>query len=336
MATNSMLSLNTSTDPSNMKGFRRMFAPGRLTLGVFFPIEAFEGDQPSMQYQEDLARRAEELGFAALWFRDVPLRDPSFGDIGQVFDPWVYLGWIAAQTREIALATGSIILPLRHPLHTAKAAASVDQLSGGRLVLGLASGDRPVEFPAFGVDFEQRSALFRENLRVIRTVLNGEFPSLHSSYGQLYGSADLVPKPMGRLPMLVTGHSGQRLEWIAQHADGWITYPRGIERQMEVASRWRAAVEAAAPGAFKPFVQSFYLDLSDNPEQPPTPIHLGFRGGRSFVLRFLEALHGIGVNHVILNLKYGARDAGAVLEEIGNQVLPQLEASMAAAASSSP
>ena len=103
--------------------------------------------------------------------RDVPLRDPSFGDIGQVYDPWVYLGWIAAHTQTIALATGSIVLPLRHPLHTAKAAASVDQLSRGRLVLGVASGDRPVEFPAFGVDFERRDVLFRENFEFIRKVL---------------------------------------------------------------------------------------------------------------------------------------------------------------------
>jgi luciferase-type oxidoreductase len=324
MATANMLIPNKNAKPSDMKGFRRMFAPDRLTLGVFFPIEAFERDQPSMRHQEYLAGRAEELGFAALWFRDVPLRDPSFGDIGQIFDPWVYLGWIAAQTREIALATGSIVLPLRHPLHTAKAAASVDQLSGGRLVLGIASGDRPVEFPAFGVDFEQRSALIRENLRVIRSVLDNEFPTLHSPYGELYGSADLVPKPTGRLPLLVTGHSGQRLDWIAQHADGWITYPRGIERQMEVVSHWRAAVETAAPGSFKPFVQSFYVDLSDDPNQQPVPIQLGFRAGRNFVFRFLDALQAIGVNHVILNLKYGTRDAGAVLEEIGKEILPQL------------
>ena len=113
-----------------------MFAPSRLTLGVFFPIEAFAGDRPTMREQIPLARRAEELGFAALWFRDVPLRDPSFGDVGQVFDPWVYLGYVAGQTKDIALATGAIVLPLRHPLHTAKAAASVDQLSGGRLLLG--------------------------------------------------------------------------------------------------------------------------------------------------------------------------------------------------------
>ena len=262
-----------------------------------------------MRDQERLARRAEELGFAALWVRDVPLRDPSFGDVGQVYDPWVYLGWIAAQTRTIALATGSIILPLRHPLHTAKAAASVDQLSGGRLVLGVASGDRPVEFPAFGVDFERRDALFRENLRVIREVLADEFPTLRSAYGTLFGTADLVPKPVGRLPILVTGSSRQRLEWIAEHSDGWITYPRPLAQQAEVAARWRAAVAAVAPGVFKPFAQSFYVDLTDDPDQPPQPIHLGIRGGRNVVLRYLDGLRTVGVHHVILNLKYAWRNA---------------------------
>src|SRR5262245_40207791 len=73
-------------------GFRRMFRPGRLTLGLMFPVEAFAGDAPSMVGQAALAERADAAGFAALWIRDVPLRVPSFGDTGQVFDPWVWLG----------------------------------------------------------------------------------------------------------------------------------------------------------------------------------------------------------------------------------------------------
>lgn len=322
-----MFTANKTSRVSEADGFQKMFAPGRLTLGVFFPIEAFSGDQPTMRDQERLARRAEELGFAALWFRDVPLRDPNFGDVGQVYDPWVYLGWIAAQTRTIGLATGSIILPLRHPLHTAKAAASVDRLTHGRFVLGIASGDRPVEFPAFGIDPDARDMLFRENLRVIRKALVEEFPAVRSTYGTLFGTADLVPKPSGRLPIMVTGRSRQSLEWIAEHSDGWITYPRPLARQAEVASLWRDVVEAVSPGAFKPFAQSFYVDLSDDPDQPPQPIHLGMRGGRHALLRLLDELRSVGVNHVILNLKYGARDAAEVLEEIGQEVLPQLDAS---------
>ena len=116
-----------------------MFAPGKLTLGLFFPIAACEGDLPSLQGQTGLASAADEGGFAAPWTRDVPLPD----------------------LKQAALPTGSLILPLRHPVHTAKAAASSDLLSGGRLVLGLASGDRPVEFPAFGVDLGTRGERFR-------------------------------------------------------------------------------------------------------------------------------------------------------------------------------
>lgn len=319
-----MLKVNPLATVDEAPGFRRMFRAGRLTLGVFFPIEAFKGDEPSMQGQERLAQRAQALGYAALWVRDVPLRDPSFGDIGQIHDPWVYLGWIAAHTQTIALATGSIVLPLRHPLHVAKAAASVDQLSGGRLVLGVASGDRPVEFPAFGVDIEQRAVLFREHFEVIRRVLEHEYPTLKSAAGVLTAHADLVPKPLGRLPMLVTGNSGQPLPWIAGRADGWITYPRGVEHQAEAVARWRSEVHGARPGAFKPFVQSLYVDLVDDPHQPPTPIHLGFRAGWHFLLRFLDSLRLVGVNHVILNLKYGTRPASEVLEEIGTEVLPPL------------
>jgi len=310
--------------PRDSLAFQRMFAPDRLSLGVFFPIEAFPGDRPTMIDQVDLARRAETLGFAALWFRDVPLRDPAFGDVGQVFDPWVYLGFIAAQTRHIALATGAIVLPLRHPLHTAKAAASVDQLSGGRLVLGVASGDRPIEFPAFGINGEERGSAFRENLRVIRQVLEGSFEAVTSPYGAMVG-ADVIPKPVRRLPLLVTGSSRQSPEWIAECSDGWITYPRATLLQARLAREWHDLVRRHAPGTFKPFAQSLYVDLSADPNERASPIHLGFRSGWKGLLEYALGLRHSGVNHVALNLKYGRRPASEVLEEIGREVLPRLE-----------
>lgn len=325
-----LLSVHPFAAPGDSPGFRRMFAPNRLTLGLFFPIEAFAGDRPAMRDQERLARRAEELGFAALWFRDVPLRDPGFGDVGQVFDPFVYLAHIAAQTRAIALATGAVVLPLRHPLHTAKAAASVDRLSGGRLVLGIASGDRAIEFPAFDVDRAKRDELFRENLRVMRVALETEFPSITSCYGALRG-ADLVPKPTGRLPVLVAGSSRQTLGWIAEHADGWIVYPRPLALQKVNATAWHLAAAQAAHGRFKPLAQSLYIDLTDRAADPPSPIHLGFRGGRNAVSDHLDGLAEIGVNHVALNLKYGRRPADEVLEEIGAEILPRLGRAAAAA-----
>ncbi len=298
-----------------------MFAENHLTLGVFFPIEAYTGSIPMMQGQVELARRVEELGFASLWVRDVPLHDPTFGDVGQIFDPWVYLGYIAAQTKTIALTTGSIIFPLRHPLHIAKAAASVDQLSDGRLVLGIASGDRPVEFPAFGLEFNVRDQNFRETLTYFRRVLTEAFPSVNSPLGRLQG-ADLIPKAFAdRIPVLVTGNSRQTLSWIAENSDGWLSYPRHPLNQSPIVAEWRRLTEHYTPGVFKPFVQSLYIDLTEDPKCPPTPIHLGYRLGRHRLVEHLQALQEIGVNHVGLNVKYSKRSAAEVIEEVGSEVL---------------
>jgi luciferase-type oxidoreductase len=322
----SMFEVNRNRRRTGNPGFARMFRPGLLTLGIFFPIEAFKGDRPTMYAQVALAQRAEQGGFAALWFRDVPLRDPGFGDVGQVFDPWVYLGYIAAHTRNIALATGSIVLPIRHPIHTAKAAASVDQLSRGRLVLGVASGDRPVEFPAFRVDADARGITFSEHLLALRRLLGESFPALHGSYGDVVG-ADVVPKPWSDgIPLLVTGNSRQSLEWIAQNADGWVTYPRPIEAQTRVIADWRSIAAQSRPDEFLPFAQSLYIDLAENPDLSPEPIHLGWRIGRHALIDLISALEASGANHIVLNLKYGRRQADEVLAELIEFVVPEFPA----------
>jgi luciferase-type oxidoreductase len=302
-------------------GFTTIFDRG-LSIGLFFPIEAYSGDVPRMEGQENLARRAESLGFSALWFRDVPLRDPEFGDVGQIYDPWVYLAHIAAQTRRIALATGAIVLPVRHPLHVAKAAASVDVLSGNRLVLGLASGDRLREQRAFGVDPETRGARFRLHVELLRRAWSEHFPSWTSDVSSLDG-LDPMPKPeLGRVPILVAGMSQQTLEWIAEHADAWITYPRPPARQAEAIARWHEAVAAAKGGLSAPVAQSLYVDLLAERHASPRPIHLGWALGREPLVDLLGTLGRIGVSHVVLNLKYGRRPANEVVEELGEAVLP--------------
>lgn len=307
--------------PTSNPGYRRMFAPGRLTVGLFFPIEAYPGDRPTMARQVDLAERADRGGISALWVRDVPLRDPSFGDVGQVYDPWVYLGYIAAQTRAVALATGAIVLPLRHVLHVAKAAASVDRLSAGRLVLGVATGDRPVEFPAFGRTFEDRGENFREALAVLDKVWREDAPVIDSSLARL-GGEDVVPKPTASgVPLLVTGRSQQTLDWIARHSDGWVTYPRGESTQAEIVQMWHRAVTHATPGTFKPFAQSLYVDVVEQATATPRPIHLGYRLGVVALRDLLHRLEDVGVNHVVLNLKYGSRPADVVLADLERHVL---------------
>ncbi|MFY0655121.1 MAG: LLM class oxidoreductase [Cyclobacteriaceae bacterium] len=303
-----------------MSVFSKIAAKGKLTLGLVFPLEAYRGSIAKMENQEQLARRAEELGFQALWFRDVPFNDPAFGDAGQLYDQWIYMTHIMNHTKEIALATGSIILPLRHPVHTAKSINSLQILSNDRLVLGVASGDRPVEYPAFNLKLEQKSELFRDSFFYTKA-LQGDFPAHKSTfYGETYGVIDLLPKYRRKTPMLVTGHSGQTLHWIADNSDGWIYYPRDFKALELVMQQWTEALAKSQKG-WKPFMQSLYVDLTSEANVSPTPIHLGFKSGIEYLNTHLKRLEAHGVNHVILNLKYGSRPAEEMIEEIGEKVI---------------
>jgi len=218
--------------------YNTTFQQGRLSLGLVVPLERYvDGPAPTMTRHLERVRLAEELGFAALWLRDVPFNVPSFGDAGQMYDPFVYLGLLAGQTQRIALGVASIILPLRHPAHVAKAAASVDVLSGGRLLLGVASGDRPQEYPAMNMTFEDRGERFQDSFNYIRT-MGQDYPAFETAQGASAGAMDMLPKPSGaRLPMLVTGGSRQHPDWVAAHSDGWITYPRDAASQRFI-STW--------------------------------------------------------------------------------------------------
>ncbi|MEW1819211.1 LLM class flavin-dependent oxidoreductase [Arthrobacter sp. NPDC080031] len=149
---------------SEHPGLTHAHRPDGMTIGVITPLEGFDGPVPGIDNHIGLIQQAERAGFSSVWVRDVPLLDPSFGDTGQVFDTWSYLGYLAATTERISLGTASVVLPLRHPLDTAKAASSIDHLSGGRLLLGVATGDRAVEFPAYGVGYESRGERFKESL----------------------------------------------------------------------------------------------------------------------------------------------------------------------------
>lgn len=304
-----------------MSVFSKLATQGKLSLGLVFPIESYSGSVPTMQDQEQLAKRAEALGFKALWFRDVPFHDPSFGDAGQLYDPWIYMTHIMHHTQEIALATGSIILPLRHPVHLAKSINSLQLLSKERLILGVASGDRPVEYPAFDRNLAEKAALFRDSFSYIKA-LQEDYPKYESKYfGATNGTIDLLPKYYKKTPMLVTGHSGQSLDWIATHADGWLYYPRDLKTLQLVMQKWENALTSAQQER-KPFMQSLYIDLSKDSETNPRPIHLGLKTGTAYLTSYLKTLESYGVNHVMLNLKYGSRPAKEVVEELGEKVLP--------------
>jgi len=241
-------------------GYNSTFQYGELSIGIVVPIENYANSSvPTMADHMERIKLVDQLGFRALWLRDVPLHVPSFGDAGQTFDPFTYLGFIAGQTEQIALGISSIALPLHHPIHVAKSVNTIDQLSGGRVLLGIASGDRKEEYPALGMDYENRGATFRNAYNYIRAS-EEDFPILdNNSLGILDGTMDILPKPYGaKIPMLVTGHSQQTTEWIADHADGWMFYPRDFQSQAMRINEWRQLVSQSHEYS-KPFMQPLYI-----------------------------------------------------------------------------
>ena len=312
---------NPAFTPINL-AFNQVFRPNRLTIGLVLPLEAYAvGASPTMKDHLKAAQLAEHLGFSALWLRDVPFNVPSFGDTGQIFDPFVYLGALATVTDHIALGVASIVLPLRHPAHVAKAAASADVLSGGRLLLGVASGDRPEEFPALNHSYGDRGDRFRDSVNYIQAV-QSPFPEYESTQGRLLGDIDLLPKPTGaHLPLLITGGSQQSPDWIARNGDGWMTYPRDAASQARIVAEYRGRL-AATGQPDKPVMQSLYVDVLDDPDAPARPIHLGFRSGTNALRRYLREIEALGINHVALNLRFNRAAIDTTLKRLKDDILP--------------
>ena len=304
-------------------GYNSTFQYGELSIGIVVPIENYANSSvPTMADHMERIKLVDQLGFRALWLRDVPLHVPSFGDAGQTFDPFTYLGFIAGQTEQIALGISSIALPLHHPIHVAKSVNTIDQLSGGRVLLGIASGDRKEEYPALGMDYENRGATFRNAYNYIRAS-EEDFPILdNNSLGILDGTMDILPKPYGaKIPMLVTGHSQQTTEWIADHADGWMFYPRDFQSQAMRINEWRQLVSQSHEYS-KPFMQPLYIDLMPKSDFKPQGIHLGIRTGIDFLIEYLNGIKSIGVNHVALNLRFNNADIEETLQVLAEKVLP--------------
>ncbi|GAA5701660.1 LLM class oxidoreductase [Streptomyces avermitilis] len=323
--------------PSTPTALDRLVNPdGRLTLGLELPLD---NDWGATRLRADratgrpfgvadlteharLARLADELGFAALWVRDVPLYDPQqFGDAGSVFETFTHLGHLAAVTERAVLGTAAVVLPLRRPLLVAKAAATVDVLSGGRFILGLASGDRPVEYPLFGEDFESRGATFRQNVDILRAAW-ATYPSeqgMNLPHVGLPGDRglDVLPKPAGAtIPLAIAGHAQQSAEWIARNVDASLNYPRPLGALRLKTHEWQQLAKG------KPYLTPMQLDLTTDPDTPATAIRLGLRTGRHALREHLKAMSDLGVAHVSFNLRPGDRPVEEVLQELAEELLP--------------
>jgi probable F420-dependent oxidoreductase len=171
-----------------------------------------------------VAKAVEAAGWDGIAYTEHPApgyRWLAEGGGHQTLDPFVALGAVAAVTERIKLLTYLAVVPYRNPLLLAKAAATVDMISGGRFILGVGTGYLKGEFFALGVDFDERNELFDEALEVMRLHWSGE---RFSYEGKHFNARDIVarPSPKQQIPIWIGGNAKITRRRVAEKAQGWM------------------------------------------------------------------------------------------------------------------
>ncbi|MEV0048316.1 TIGR03619 family F420-dependent LLM class oxidoreductase [Nocardia rhamnosiphila] len=238
---------------------------GDRTAGLRFGLSLFTCDRGITV--SDAAQAAEEHGFDSFYVPEithVPIPRatdrPATGDeevlsddrILRTLDPWVVLGAAAAVTTRIRIGT-SVALPLEHdPITLAKTIATLDHMSGGRVVFGVGFGANPEELADHGIPPGKRRTVLREYLAAMQALWTEDEAAYSGDYVR-FGPSWAWPKPpqQPRPPILVgAGGTERTFDWIAQSADGWMTSPieQGIDSGVKrLREKWCAAGRSGVP-----------------------------------------------------------------------------------------
>ena len=290
-----------------------------MKLGICLPHYG-RPIEPSRLAQ--LAARAEEVGLDSVWVTDhvVVPRDVPLIYRDDMLDPLAVLPWLAGVTERIALGTSVIVLPYRSPLPVAKLLASVDVLSGGRLIVGVAVGWLEGEFAALGVPFRERGRRSDEAIELFRAVWTQDYPEIKTANHDLSGRVKVSPMPLQkpRPPILVGGASDAALRRVARLGDGWHAsgMPPSTFRAsaLAVGNLWK---EAKREG--DPHLSLRIPILIDGVHQAAVDTALlgtrhVLRGPLQSIVRELRQYQTAGCEHVALEVSYSTYPA--ILETI--------------------
>jgi probable F420-dependent oxidoreductase len=244
-----------------------------------------------------VAQHAEAAGFESVWFgehlvlpAELPSTYPYAADGNAplspdtpVYDAFVMLAGIATATTTLRLGTNVYVLPLRHPLVTARTVVTLDRLSGGRVTLGAGIGWLKDEFDAAGVPFSERGSRMDEIVPLLRRLWSGEDPITHEGRHFSFGPVNFRPKSIQKpsIPIEVGGTSPAALRRAALMGDGWMELGSGDVDELaeRIAGLTKTRSEAGLGDAPFEITTSFSPDRTD-----------------------LAALHRAGVTRVITHI----------------------------------
>jgi probable F420-dependent oxidoreductase len=187
----------------------------RTRVGIATPHMFMDG-QVDMALVGRYVRRAEELGYASLWTQERLTGAPT------VIDPLSFLAYIAGQTSKARLGVSVVVLPRHNPIHLAKQTASIDQMSGGRLILGVGLGAAPQDLVQYGLSPERRVRRFIEHLEIIKALWTQNNVHYKGDFYELAGT-NIEPKPAQNPhpPIWFGANAEAAIRRALKYADGW-------------------------------------------------------------------------------------------------------------------
>ncbi|MFE0424022.1 LLM class F420-dependent oxidoreductase [Streptomyces sp. NPDC058953] len=311
----------------------RTLPEGRLSYGMQLPVQSqstlYAEPWEARAGVEDLvevARTADRTGFAYIAVCDhiaIPRR--LAGAMSTVwYDPVATLSFLAAATRRVRLLSHVAVVGLRHPLITAKQYATLDHLSGGRLVLGVGAGHVREEFDAVGADFDGRGRVLDETVDALRAALGpDEFPE-HSGESFAFSGLGQRPRPVQeRVPLWIGGSSPAAVRRAALKGDGWLPQgdprdrlPAQIARLREL--RERAGI--ASPAEIGAIAEPLYVG------EPGFPVGRRTLTGKPQALaESLRAYGEMGVDQI--QVRFRSRDRHELIDQMASfaaEVAPHL------------
>ena len=246
--------------------------PRSLRVGIQLP--EVERDVRWPEYRA-IARAAEDAGYDSLWLGDHLLYRGDGRPERGPWEVWTLLAALAAATERVTLGPMVACTAFHPPGLIAKMAATVDEVSGGRFVLGLGAGWNEPEFAAFDLPYDHRVSRFAESFDVIRGLLAGERVTVHGRY---HRAEDLVllPPPRRRVPMLIGSNGPRMLGLTLPHVDAWNTWFDDYGNDPGAFAALNARISAAAEQAGRDPAEiersaCVAVIVGNGGERPPTP-----------------------------------------------------------------